>query len=599
MSERLLEAPAPAPTPARRRWDPALVAGAALILLQTIVRAGLVLPSYYWSDDFLHVEMARRVGLTQDFLIRDHNGHLEIGANLVYWLIGRDLGLSFLPAALNLLAMQLVASCLLLAVLRLLFGRSPWILVPFAGYLFTPLGLTVATWWAAGLEALPLQIGMLLALLGLVHAVRERSWRWAAVSVAGHAFGLFFWEKAVLILPALIAVLLLVEWAGQPLRARLRGLVRHWRLVSLHALLLASYLWLYLSVVDSSRGLSADATPNPQAVGHTVFRLLLPGLFGGPWTTEGGANTVFPYVGNLLATFFAVLFLAVVAVSVWLRGRRALQAWLLVAGYVGVDLALVQLGRSDLLGLIARDPRYVTDALPILAIGFCAAFSGPVVTRRAPVWLLRTAGSTSSALSVVAFLISSCLLSSFLIAGQLQHEYSRNYVNGVVGALAKNPDASVLSTTTPANVALMADLSFLLRAVGHEHEFDQPGTDVRMFDSLATLRPVMVVNTRLEATGPVQDCGWQVGGAWQRLGTLAGPGPGAQVIQLGYVTGQSATLHVSVGGHEQALALQPGLGHAIFVITGQEGRVSARVTDVADGGICLTDAVAGAPWPAD
>jgi hypothetical protein len=56
---------------------------------------------------------------------------------------------------------------------------------------------------------------------------------------------------------------------------------------------------------------------------------------------------------------------------------------------------------------------------------------------------------------------------------------------------------------------------------------------------------------------------------------------------------------VSVGGHEQALALQPGLGHAIFVITGQEGRVSARVTDVADGGICLTDAVAGAPWPAD
>jgi hypothetical protein len=53
---------------------------------------------------------------------------------------------------------------------------------------------------------------------------------------------------------------------------------------------------------------------------------------------------------------------------------------------------------------------------------------------------------------------------------------------------------------------------------------------------------------------------------------------------------------VSVGGHEQALALQPGLGHAIFVITGQEGQVSARVTD---GGLCLTDVVAGAPWPAD
>jgi len=119
---------------------------------------------------------------------------------------------------------------------------------------------------------------------------------------------------------------------------------------------------------------------------------------------------------------------------------------------------------------------------------------------------------------------------------------------------------------------------------------------VRMFDALASLRPITVINARLQAAGPVRDCGWQVGGAWQWLGTLPGPGTGSQVIQLGYVTGQPATLHVSVGGHEQALALQPGLGHAIFVITGQEGQVSARVTD---GGLCLTDVVAGAPWPAD
>jgi hypothetical protein len=161
----------------RLRVDPMLLGGALLILLQTVVRAGIVLPSY-WQDDFHHLELARRLGLSQAFLVRDYSGHLEVGQYFLYWLIGRDAGLSFLPAAISLLVLQLAASCLLLAVLRQLFGRSPWILVPFAGYLFTALGLPVATWWAAGLQAMPLQITMLLTLLALIRAVRQRSWRW-------------------------------------------------------------------------------------------------------------------------------------------------------------------------------------------------------------------------------------------------------------------------------------------------------------------------------------------------------------------------------------------------------------------------------------
>jgi hypothetical protein len=72
---------------------------------------------------------------------------------------------------------------------------------------------------------------------------------------------------------------------------------------------------------------------------------------------------------------------------------------------------------------------------------------------------------------------------------------------------------------------------------------------------------------------------------------------GPQVLRLGYVTGQAATLHLRVGGHEQALALEPGVGLATFVVTGQDGPVRVRVTDVAFGGICVTDVVAGAPWP--
>jgi hypothetical protein len=140
----------------------------------------------------------------------------------------------------------------------------------------------------------------------------------------------------------------------------------------------------------------------------------------------------------------------------------------------------------------------------------------------------------------------------------------------------------------------------LLRAVGVEQEFDQPGTDVRMVDGLANLRPITVIGRTLERAGPIQDCGWAVDGTWQTLGRIPADAPrGPQVIRLGYLTGQPATLHVRVGEHEQALALEPGFGSATFVVTGREGPVSARVTDVAFGGLCVTDVVAGAPWPAD
>ncbi|WP_346618798.1 hypothetical protein [Blastococcus montanus] len=587
------------PAGPRVRVDPQLLAGGILITLQTIVRAGVVLPSYYWQDDFHHVELARRLGLSKEFLVRDYSGHLEVGQYFLYWLIGRDAGTSFLPAALSLLVLQLVASCLLLGVLRELFGRSPWLLLPFAGYLFTPLALPVATWWAAGLQALPLQIAMLLALLGLVRAVRRRSWRWAAGSVLAHAIGLLFWEKALLILPTLVAVLVLVEWGRQPVRQRLRLLLRQWRFLAPHAVVAALYTAIYLSVVDSASLLGEDAQSVAATSRDVVFRMLLPGIFGGPWTTTGAENTVFPNTSALLAAFFALLFLAVVGLSVWVRGPLALQGWLLAVGYVAVDIALMQVGRAGFITLLARDPRYITDSLPVLAIAFCAAFAGPVPARRTPRWFRRAAGSTSVTVGSTAVLVASCLLTTLLLADGLQHEHSRNYVHGVVRQLDANPGVSVISTALPATVSISTDLEGLLRAVGREREFDQPGTDVRMFDALANLRSITVIQPTLAASGPVQDCGWRIEGTWQSLGTLPPTSRRPQVLRVGYVTGQPATLHLTVGQDRQAVAVPAGVGHVTFVVTGQEGRVRARVSDVASGGICASDVVAGTPWPAD
>ncbi|MGY1741071.1 MULTISPECIES: hypothetical protein [unclassified Blastococcus] len=584
----------------RRAWRPdaMLLCGVLLVLLQTGVRAAVVLPSYYWQDDFIHMEAAGRLGLTREFVVRDHNGHLEMGTNLVYWLLGRDAGPSFLPAALLLLAMQVVASCLLLSVLRQLFGRSPWLLVPFAGYLLTPLGLPAATWWAAGMQALPLQIAMLTAVGALVRAVRTRSWRWTAVSVAGTATGLFFWQKAVLVLPVLLGVLLLVEWAGEPPGRRLQLLAASWPRLLPHVLVVAAYLPLYVAVSSPAQVVDPDAGRVLSGTGDTVLRMLLPGLLGGPWTGRGAENTLFPDVGDGVAALAAALTLAIVAGSVWLRGARALQGWLLVAGYVAVDVALLQLGRADFLDITARDPRYITDALPVVAIGVCAAFSGPRRERRAPARIPRTLPAGAAALAV-GVLAAGCLLSTSFVAGELQHRQSRAYVDAVVRAMDEHPDVSVVSTALPGQVVMARypDVAGLLRAVGEDRPFDRPGTDLRVFDERGELRPVVLLEPALERSGPVAGCGWPLAGTWQPVGELAVDSPHPQVLRLRYATAQAATLHVSVGGRDQELRLPAGAGQAGFVVTGERGPVELRATGAPPGSVCADGVVVGVPWP--
>ncbi|WP_409333158.1 hypothetical protein [Trujillonella humicola] len=587
-----------------RRTDAVLLAGLLLVVAQTVVRAVVVVPSYYSQDDFHHRYLARELGLSAEYLVRDHNGHLEIGLNLVVWLIGRDAGLSFLPAALSLLILQLVASLLLLAVLRQVAGPSPWLLVPFAGYLFTPLALPVATWWAAGLEALPLQIALLAAVQGLLRALRGGSRWWTVAAVAGHALGLLFYEKALLVLPTLVAVLLLVEWADEPLGRRLRLLVRSRPLLP-HLLLTAAYVPLYLSVVDSTASLDVDPGRALSAAGETVSRLLLPGVLGGPWT-GGAENTVFPDVGPVRALLAGLVVLAVVGVSVRLRGARAVQAWVLVCGYVAVDLALVQLGRADFLDLVVRDPRYLTDALPVIAIGTCAAFARPPAERRttpdasaprAPVG--SAARSAAGPLAAVAALVASSLFSTALLAEDVQHRDSRAYVEAVLAGIDGDPAVSVLNTELPFGINLFAepaDVRGLLRTLGEEREFDRPGTELRMFDGEGRLWPVLLLAPRLQVSGPVPGCGWPMDEGWQPLGDLPA-GPELAVLQVDYRSGEEGTLHVSVGGDRQQLELPPGSRRASFVVTGREGPVQARVTGAAPGAVCVEGATVGAPWP--
>lgn len=123
------------------RIDPLAAVAGALVVLQAVVRGWVVTGSYYFQDDFAHLDLARRLGLTPQYLVRDYGGHMEVGQYAVIWLFSHLVDGSFAPAAFSILAMQAIASVLLFHLLRTLFGRSPLILLPWTVYLFTPLSL--------------------------------------------------------------------------------------------------------------------------------------------------------------------------------------------------------------------------------------------------------------------------------------------------------------------------------------------------------------------------------------------------------------------------------------------------------------------------
>lgn len=572
-----------------------LVAGQAA--LRAVVGAG----SYFWQDDFLHLDLSRTLGLGSDYLVRDYSGHLEPGQYLLMWAIARVGEGSWLPAVVTLVLLQAVASVLLLLLLRQLFGSSPWVLVPFAAYLVTPLGLATATWLAAGLQAFPLQISMLGAALAAVRFLATGRRRWAVLSVLAHALGLACWQKAGVVLPFLLALEVLVLARGLPLRARARRVwTRRWFWLA-HTALLTAYVAVYLALTGSG-DLGAPADRSLLAPLHDMLgRTLVPGLFGLPWDPEGAGSTIYPDTPLVAQVAAALMLLALVVASVVRSGRAAWSGWLLVVGFLAADVALVLLGRGAYLLLVARDPRYVTDALPVIAIGVCAAFaagraerSGPPRRRVLP-WV------------VVLAVLASGLVSTWRLAPVTQHPQSEAYVRTLTQALAREPGAEVLLTPVPTEVAVSVNAESLLRAVGREQRLDRPGAHPLLIAPDGGLVPARVAAPDLTAQGPTADCGWSLGERATSLTVLPpAEDPASRVLRLVHVAAEAGILVVEVDGQEQAVPHGAGLGEVVVVVGDAVGPLRASVRPVAEvaalglpaGRFCLAEVQRGVAVPA-
>ena len=157
--------------PARRVGQLAL----ALIAVQTLFRTWGVLTGFFYEDDFRYVYDAATSGLSADYLMQDYNGHLMPGEFLLVGVLQAVAPMNFDVVAVVLLLFQVAASLTVWALLRELVGPRLGALVPLALYLFSPLTLGSFLWYAASIQAVPLQLTLAGCLLFHVRYLRRGS----------------------------------------------------------------------------------------------------------------------------------------------------------------------------------------------------------------------------------------------------------------------------------------------------------------------------------------------------------------------------------------------------------------------------------------
>lgn len=387
---------------------------ALLVCAQLALRAWVAWGGTFHDDD---LTLAGRSALyplwSADLLLYDHGGHFMPGTYVLAGLITRAAPLEWGAAALSIVLLQALASVAVLRLLRVLLGDRPVLLLPLALYLFSPLTLPSYAWWAAALNALPLQAGLAWVVAEAVLLARTGRRRHAVSALSAFALALAMFEKSVVIPWVALAVVVLLERsAGRPVEAALRRTAALWA----GALgLTVAWVVSYASVVGSP---VADDPPSRDlvltAAGRAVTEGLLPPLLGGPWNWER-YDIVAPWATPPVVLSVVAVVVAVVGVLVTSARRRGAWAvWLLVAGYAGASIAAMAAVRlnAGTADIVSGTLRYYADSSVVLAIAWAllllcpARHAAPAVPGRARRLLVPAAAAAfaaSSAWSTVTF----------------------------------------------------------------------------------------------------------------------------------------------------------------------------------------------------
>lgn len=598
------------------RWarrDPVRAVAALLIVVGVAWRAQIASGGYLAQDDFALASRAIRSDLTADFLLDLYNNHFMPAGQLLTWLVTRETGLAYWPYLLLLIAGQALLSVAFYRLLRRLVRPGWGLLIPLCMLLFSPLTLEANSWWAVGVNLLPMQLAMVLAIGAQVRYVRTRRMRHLVTLVLSVLLGLLFFEKSLLIVPLTFLVTACFFVSGGPTRSIARTLRRYWPSWLALAVLSVAYLWLYLSRAGSSvrSPNSADEvlTFLRQLVGHT----LLPGLVGGPWrwldAGDGTPGADPPEIARWLAW---AVFVALIVVTVRLR-RTAVRAWVLLAAYLALVSALLSAtrlgsGYSPAVGLL---PRYVGEVVVVAALSVGVALLGlRDTTGEAPAapwtWPAALRDRGFIALATVVALVGGmgAAWSGARFADDWAVKQGRDYLRTAQAEIAAAPPGTVFfDEPVPAGVVDPVLWPYNLQSNFFRPTQPQPvfvteAETLSMLDDTGRVRQAWVAGPAIQK-GPEENCGHRLSAArpvWMPLdGTAV---EFEHVVRIGYLSSGDSPATFRLGDAVRQFEVKRGLHQIFFKVVGGGGAVELMLTDPAVT-LCTNEITVGklVPWP--
>lgn len=569
------------------------------------VRAWAIWSSWFFLDDFNLLDQALVDTPRWEYLSEPYNGHLMPGGRLVAWVVSQSGHVDWGLAALIMLAVQALASLACLWMLLVLFGRRWGILVPLVLYTTSALSTPSFMWWAASLNQTPLQLAFFCAVGAWVRHLRGDGRRWLVATLAATAFGLFFWVKAVLIVPVLAFLALAYFARGGPVRRVAAVLRRYWLACAAGGAMVVAYLVAYLTLTsDQTQDFSA------RLVGRLADTMLGSafgtGILGGPWRWDNlSPPTAYADPPAWTAHLSWVVIAAIVA-YLWLRRTRTLRAWAMVAGYLVALVALLVGSRAPQFGAtIGLELRYVADAVLVvtLALGLATmpllgaeessqAREQPALTLAAPRWLVA---------SLVLAVAAGGTWSTITYASFWHDSPSKSYMLALKADLDSRPPTDLAEQVVPEDVfsSLAAPANntvFFAPLLSDKARFVDQSASLATVGSDGTLRQTLIGPGVRSRPGRVEGCGWRV---TDRGRTIPLDGRAFDYVwwlRIGYLSSADSPVRVEAGGTVHDSTVLTGLNNLYVRVEGTFDEV--RIDGLDDGEtLCVDTIEVGPPEP--
>ena len=553
---------------------PVVAVALGMIALQLVFRAWAVYSGYFYTDDYMLLLDAQRDGLTSDYLFAPVNSHLLPASRFLIWLVSESGALNWGLAASIALVIQAVASVAALWMLVVLFGRRWWVLAPLGIYLTSAITAQASLWWISSLNQVSINAMFFVAVAAWVVYLRSRRLRWLFLTALAVAVGLMFFQKILLVLPVLIFLAFVYFSRGSFLQ-RLTFLVRsYWPAL------------LVMGGVSGAYGLHSLLQVSQPFTGSKDVDLLrltwnmgssaVTGALGGPWTWDWRPGGSWAATSDAVVLVSVAVALVIVVVTSVAR-ERAWWGWALLAGYLGLEVALVATSRAPVFGAqIGLAYRLQTDTICALVLSL-GLVTLPVLDapnplgKRRPIpgqgLLPERVAATLPAVTVVLICLSGLISWSSYAEDWHQHNASKRYLAVLDGDLARTGVINLVDEQVPNDVlpaAFFAPDNRVSNLAGLLHrtvDFPRAASTLATVAADGSVHEAFVAPQISALPGPHPNCGW--------LGTaprLEIPLTGSTYdldwwVRLGYLSNRADSVTITLGDDRIETHLVKGLAN--------------------------------------